>query len=218
MIENHVHTTPTCKNSTCKNFHTGRIALPYQPLISILFYVPCAIKFLPKFSPIRAWASIEEKRGHMKAYEKKIWTHEGPWKKNLAMPKIWREGQNHRTPYSLALHSIHHISIHVHFSIMIVWLAYSLGPIFNFVKYLRQVCLSFSPTLSSTKKRTKGLGEDTNTFEWMRVSSEELVFISENFWKPSDIILSKEWVSGALWIVLSLNRPRQGEGQKPHGD
>ena len=101
------------------------------------------------------------------------------------MPKIWREGQNHRTPYSLALHSIHHISIHMHFSIMIVWLAYSLGPIFNFVKYLRQVCLSFSPTLSSTKKRTKGLGEDTNTFEWMRVSFEELVFIFRKLLKTS---------------------------------
>ena len=81
--------------------------------------------------------------------------------------------------------------------------------------------LVFLPTLSSTKKplevgerrRTKSLGEDTNTFERMRVSFEELVFIFENFWKSPDVILSKEWVSGALWNVRSLNHPRQGEGQ-----
>ena len=143
--------------------------------------------------------------------------------RSLAMPKIIRrERLKYGAPYSLAFHSIHNISTHMHFSVMVVWLAYSLGPIFDFAKYLRQVYLSFFPTLSSIKRplevgerrRTKGLGEDTNIFERRRVSFEELVFIFENFWKPPDVILSKEWVSGALWNVLSLNRPRQGEGQK----
>ena len=35
---------------------------------------------------------------------------------------------------------------------MVVWLAYSLGPIFDFAKYLRQVCLSFSPYLDLHQK------------------------------------------------------------------
>ena len=53
--------------------------------------------------------------------------------------------------------------------------------------------LVFLPTLSSTKKplevgerrRTKGLGEDTNTFERMRVSFEELFFIFQKLLKTS---------------------------------
>jgi len=68
-----------------------------------------------------------------------------------------------------------------------------LGPIFDFAKYLIQVCLSFSPYLELYKKplevgerrHTKGPGEDTNTFEQMRVSFEELVFIFENLLKTS---------------------------------
>jgi hypothetical protein len=38
-----------------------------------------------------------------------------------------RKRQNRGTSYSLTFHSIHHISTHIHFSIMVVWLAYSLG-------------------------------------------------------------------------------------------
>ena len=74
-------------------------------------------------------------------------------KKKLAMPKIL-EGRDKimEHPYSLGLHSIHHISTHMHFSIMVVWLAYSLGPIFDFAKYLRQVCLSFSHYLELHQK------------------------------------------------------------------
>ena len=102
-------------------------------------------KVSPRFSPIKVWA----------VYQKKIWTHEGPWKKNghmkvhaeirkLAMPQsIRRERSNLGVPYSLAFHSTHHISTHMNFSIMVVWLVYSLGPIFDFAKYLRQVCLRF---------------------------------------------------------------------------
>ena len=93
MIENHVHTT-----STCKNFHTGRIAFPYHPLIHILSHVPYSIKSLPKFSPIRAWAMYWKKRGHMKAHEKK-WTHEGPCKnKVISHAQIRRERQNQGAP------------------------------------------------------------------------------------------------------------------------
>ena len=65
MIENHVHTT-----STCKNFHTGRIAFPYHPLIHILFNVPYSIKSLPKFSPIRAWSMYWKKRGTWRPMKK----------------------------------------------------------------------------------------------------------------------------------------------------
>jgi len=89
----------------------------------------------------------------MKAHEKK-WTHESPCrnKKISHAQNIRRERQKHGTTYPLAFHSIHHISTHMHFSIMVVWLAYSLGPIFDFAKYLRQVCLSFSPYLELHQK------------------------------------------------------------------
>ena len=108
-------------------------------------------------------------------------------------------------PYSLALHSIHHISTHMHFS---------LGPIFDFAKYLRQVCLSFSPYLelhqkafrSRRKKAYKGLGEDTNTSDRMRVSFEELVFIFRKLLKTSGCNLEQgmgKWCS----MKRSISQP-----------
>ena len=126
-------------------------------------------------------------------------------------------------PYSLALHSIHHIYTHMHFLIMVVWLAYSLGPIFDFAKYLRQVCLSFSPYLELHQKAFRSRRKKAYKKSWWGYkhfwANESVIrgtcfYFFENFWKPPDVILSKEWVSGALWNVLSLNRPRQGEGQK----
>ena len=50
-------------------------------------------------------------------------------------------------------------------------ICYSLGPIFGFANYLKQVCLSFPPYLKLHKsllevgerRCTNGLGEDTNT-------------------------------------------------------
>ena len=68
--------------------------------------------------------------------------------------------------------SLHPPHIHTHplldHSCMI---CYSLGPIFDFAKYLKQVCLSFSLYLKLHKsilevgdrRHTKDLGEDTNT-------------------------------------------------------
>ena len=81
----------------------------------------------------------------------------------------------------------------MNFLIMVVLLAYSLGPIFDFAKYSKQACLRLSPCLELQKqplevgerRHTKGPGEDTNTFEQMRVSFEELVFIFENLLKTS---------------------------------
>jgi len=119
MIENHVHTT-----STCKNFHTGRIAFPYHPLIHILFDVPYSIKSLPKILSSKGMSYVLKKkkiRGHMKAHEKK-WTHESPCKnkKIRHAQNIRRERQNHGTSYPLAFYSIHHIFTHMHFLIMVV--------------------------------------------------------------------------------------------------
>ena len=164
--------------------------------------------------------------------------HEGPWKKNghmkvhekkAAMPQnIRRERPNHGLPYSFAFHSIHHIPTHMHFSIMVVWLVYSLGPIFDFAKYLRQVCLSFSPYLELHQKAFRSMRKKAHKRPWWGYkhfwANESVIggtcflFFLKTFWKPPDVILSKEWVSVALWIVLSLNRPRQGESQKPHED
>ena len=151
MIENHVHTT-----STWKNFHTGRIAFPYHPLIHILFDVPYSIKSLPKLLSSKGMSYVlkkKKRRGHMKAHEKK-WTHEGPCKnkKISHAQNIRRERQNHGTSYPLAFYSIHHIFTHMHFLIMVVWLAYSLGPIFDFAKYSEQACLGFSPCLELHKQ------------------------------------------------------------------
>ena len=66
IIENHVHTTPTCLN-----FHTGRIAFPYHPFIFTLFYVPCSINVSPKILSNKGMSHVLKKKG----------AHEGPWKK-----------------------------------------------------------------------------------------------------------------------------------------
>ena len=94
----------------------------------------------------------EEKRAHEGPWKK--WTHEGPCKnkKISHAQNIRRERQNHGTSYPLAFYSIHHIFTHMHFLIMVVWLAYSLGPIFDFAKYSEQACLGFSPCLELHKQ------------------------------------------------------------------
>ena len=94
----------------------------------------------------------EKKRGAWRPMkkERERWPKVHAKTRKLAMSKNMRKRQNHGTSYSLTFHSIHHISTHMHFSIMVVWLAYSLGSIFDIAKYLKQVCLSFLPALSST--------------------------------------------------------------------
>ena len=156
--------------------------------------------------------------------ERERWPKVHAKTRKLAMSKKnMRKRQNHGTSYSLTFHSIHHISTHMHFSIMVVWLAYSLGPIFDFAKYLRQVCLSFSPYLELHQKASRSRRKKAYKRPWWGYkhfwANESVIrgtcfYFFENFWKPPDVILSKEWVSGALWNVLSLNRPRQGEAQK----
>ena len=105
------------------------------PLLCSIFH-----KVSPKILSNKGMSHVLKKkeRGHMKAHEKK------EKKGHMKVPtKIWkishaqnirRERQIHGTPYPLAFHSIHHIPTHMHFSIMVVWLAYSLGPIFDFAK------------------------------------------------------------------------------------
>ena len=77
MIENHVHTT-----STCKNFHTGRIAFPYHPLIRIIFDVPYSIKSLPKILSSKGMSYVLKKKENR--------AQDGPWKK---MMDTWRSMQ-----------------------------------------------------------------------------------------------------------------------------
>ena len=86
--------------------------------------------------------------------------------------------------------------------------------------------LVFLLTLSSTKKllevgerrRTKGLGEYTNTSERMRVSFEELVFIFRKLLKTSGRNLEQgvgKWCS----MKRSISQPpKTRRRQKPHGD
>ena len=81
------------------------------------------------------WRPMKKNDRHMKVHAK--------IRKISHAYNIRRERQNHGTPYPFTFHSIHHISTHMHFSIMVVWLVYSLGLIFDFAKYLRQVCLRF---------------------------------------------------------------------------
>jgi len=54
--------------------------------------------------------------------ERERWTKVHAKTRKLAMSKknIRRKRQNHGTSYSLTFHSIHHISTHMHFSIMVV--------------------------------------------------------------------------------------------------
>jgi len=66
MIENHVHTT-----FTCKNFYIGRIAFPYHPLMHILFDVPYVIKSLPKILSSKGMSYVLKKK-------RKKGAHEGP--------------------------------------------------------------------------------------------------------------------------------------------
>jgi len=64
MIENHVHTT-----STCKNFHTRRIAFPYYPLIHILFDVPYSVKSLPEILSSKGMSYVLKKKEEKRAHE-----------------------------------------------------------------------------------------------------------------------------------------------------
>ena len=89
-------------------------------------------------------------------------------------------------PYSLALHSIHRISTHMHFS---------LGPIFDFAKYLRQVCLSFSPYLELHQKAFRSRRKKAYKKSWWGYkhfwANESVIrgtclYFFENFWKPQN--------------------------------
>jgi hypothetical protein len=78
-------------------------------------------KVSPKILSKKGLSYVLKKRGHMTAHEKK-WTHEGPCKNKEVShaQNIRRERLKHGAPYSLALHFIHHISTHMHFSIIVV--------------------------------------------------------------------------------------------------
>ena len=75
MIENHVHTTSTCKK---KLLHwKNSIYIPSTHAYP--FWCSICHKVSSQNSLVKAWAMYWKKRGHMKAHEKK-WTHEGPCK------------------------------------------------------------------------------------------------------------------------------------------
>ena len=128
--------------------------------ISILstYFLLCSTfyKVSPKFFPNKGitcaskkndegtWRPMNVKKllyGHMKVHANTRW---------LAMPKITRRERPYMEHLILASHFIHHTSTHMHFSIMVVWLVYSFGFIFGFAKYLKQVCFTLFPTMSST--------------------------------------------------------------------
>ena len=113
---------PLAKSSTPEDSMSIPSTLPYS------FYAPHSIGISPKFF---------SKKGMSYEFKKKMMAHESPWKNGhmkiygsrtwLAMPKIIRRERPYMEHFILAFHSIHHISIHMHFSIMVVWLDYSFG-------------------------------------------------------------------------------------------
>ena len=142
-----------------RTYHLHMLKLPHRkdsnfipsthsyPLLCSIFH-----KVSPKILSNKGMSHVlKKKEGTWRPMKKNMDTWRSMQKKSHAK-NIRRERQNHGTPYPFSFHSIHHIPTHMHSSIMVVWLAYSLGPIFNFAKYLIQACLSFSPYLELYKK------------------------------------------------------------------
>ena len=116
--------------------------------------------------------------------KKKMWAHEGPWKKEKkdshALKRIYigREIIQKEFPFHPSQ------SMHVHILIWLYDLFFSLDPVFDFAIYVRQVCLIFhavpwaphtAVTRSRMKKRqVKCLGKDIYTLSDLTESNEEL--------------------------------------------
>ena len=127
---------------------------------------------------------------------KKKWTHEGPCKnKEISHAQKYKKGETkswNNLSFLLSTSS----TTYPHTCTSRSWL-YDLLTLWVRSLTLQNIwdkyALVFLPTLSSTKKplevgerrHTKGLGEDTNTFERMRVSFEELVFLFRKLLKTS---------------------------------
>ena len=127
--------------------------------------------------------------GHMKVQvwkkKKKMWAHEGPWKKRKkkdshALKRIYtrREIKQKEFPFHPSQ------SIHVHILIWLYDLNFSLDPVLDFAIYIIQVCLilhalPWAPHIAITrsrmkKRQVKCLGKDIYTLSDLRESNEEL--------------------------------------------
>ena len=127
-----------------------KIACPYHPLYHTLFMLHTLLESLPNFSPRKAWAMNSKKKmmahespwinGHMKVHGSRTW---------LAMPKIIRRERLYMEHLTLSFSS----TTYPHTCTSRSWLYYLFtlfGSIFGFAKYLKQVCLAFLPSISST--------------------------------------------------------------------
>ena len=123
---------------------------------------------------------------HWKKERKKMWAHEGPWKRKKekkdshALKRIYigREIIQKEFPFHPSQ------SMHMHILIWLYDLFLSLDPVFDFAIYVRQVCLIFhalpwAPHIAVTrsrmkKRQVKCLGKDIYTLSDLRESNEEL--------------------------------------------
>ena len=137
---------------------------------------------------------------YWKKRKKKMWAHEGPWKKEKkrdshALKRIYigREIIQKEFPFHPSQ------SIHVHILIWLHDLFFSLDPIFDFAILVIQVCLMlhilpWAPQIAITRSRVKRrlvkcLGKDINTLSDLRESNEELSKVCfENLLKISSYL------------------------------
>ena len=124
------------------------------------------------------WCPSIEKKNR----KKKMWAHEGPWKKRdshaLKRLYIGREIIQKEFPFHPSQ------SMHVHILSWLYDLFFSLNPVFDIAIYVRQVCLIFhtlpwAPHIAITRSRMKErqvkcIGKDIYTLSNLIESNEEL--------------------------------------------
>ena len=135
---------PLAKSSTPEDSMSIPSTLPYS------FYAPHSIGISSKFF---------SKKGMSYEFKKKMMAHESPWKNGhmkvhgsrtwLAMPKIIRRERLYMEHLTLAFPSTTYPRTCTSRS-WLYDLFTLLGSIFGFAKYLKQVCLAFLPSISST--------------------------------------------------------------------
>ena len=119
-------------------------------------------------------------------------------------------------------HFIHHISSHMHFSIMVVRLVYSFGSsIFGFAKYLKQICLTFLPTMSSTKaflevgERRHAMAFARNHTLWViRERHLRNLFLFEKSFKTSGCKV-EQGMSEWCFMNRSISQPPKEKAKSP---
>ena len=150
---------------------------------------------------------------------KKMWAHEGPWKKKKkdshALNRIYigREIIQKEFPFHPSQ------SMHVHILIWLYDLFFSLDPVFDFAIHVIQVCvilhaLPWAPHIAIVwgrmkERQVKCLGEDTYTLSDLIESNEELRKVYfENSLKKTPSYLT--WGVEVIWFatIPFLNYPR----------